>query len=105
MVVVLLAEGFEEIEALAVVDILRRGGVEVKMVSIETEKWVCGAHGIRVEADIAAGDGLLPETEAVILPGGGLGTENLKQSAWWKKHCVKRRKKGFIYALFARRLP
>lgn len=95
MVVVLLAEGFEEIEALAVVDILRRGGVEVKMVSIETEKWVCGAHGIRVEADIAAGDGLLPETEAVILPGGGLGTENLKQSAWVEKALRQAQEKGF----------
>ncbi len=82
MVVVLLAEGFEEIEALAVVDILRRGGVEVKMVSIQEEKWVCGAHGIRVEADAAVEADILREAEAVVLPGGGPGTERLKQSTW-----------------------
>lgn len=94
MVMVLFADGFEEIEALAVVDILRRGGVEVKMVSIQAEKWVCGAHGIRVETDIAAGDGLPAETEAVILPGGGQGTERLKQSAWVEDTLRQAQEKG-----------
>lgn len=82
MVMVLLADGFEEIEALAVVDILRRGGVEVQTVSIREEKWVCGAHEIKVEADRTAGEVQWDSVEAVVLPGGGLGTENLKASAW-----------------------
>ena len=60
--VVLLADGFEEIEALSVVDILRRGGVEVVMAAI--------------------GENVVKETDfaVVILPGGGEGTENLKAS-------------------------
>ncbi len=82
MVAVLLANGFEEIEALAVVDILRRGGLKVQTVSIEQEKWVCGAHGIRVEADCSAEEFELQGIQAVVLPGGGLGTDNLKDSQW-----------------------
>lgn len=94
MVVVLLADGFEEIEALAVVDILRRGGVEVQTVSIQKEKWVCGAHDIRVEADVLAKDAALQIMEAVILPGGGLGTENLKQSAWVEEILQRAQRQG-----------
>ena len=58
MVYVYLADGFEEIEALAPVDILRRCGVEVQTVGV-TGKTVAGAHGICVEADI------LPEAVAL----------------------------------------
>lgn len=46
------AEGSEEVEALAVVDILRRAGVETRIVSVTGDKMVTGAHGIRVEADM-----------------------------------------------------
>ncbi|MGN1081110.1 MAG: DJ-1/PfpI family protein, partial [Acutalibacteraceae bacterium] len=46
-----LADGFEEIEALATLDILRRGGVDIKTVGV-TGKFVTGAHDIKVEADI-----------------------------------------------------
>ena len=46
MVYVFLADGFEEIEALAPVDILRRADIEVKTVSITNDYEVCGAHGI-----------------------------------------------------------
>lgn len=46
-----LANGFEEIEGLAPVDILRRGGVEVKTVSITGSEWVETAHGITLKAD------------------------------------------------------
>lgn len=82
MVAVLLADGFEEIEALAVVDILRRGDVEVQTISVNEKKQVCGAHDIRVEADLTAEDARLQTAEAIVLPGGGLGTENLAQSVW-----------------------
>ena len=78
--VVLLAEGFEEIEALSVVDILRRAGVECKMCSISGEMRVKGGHGIEVVADMVIG-GLTPHgIDAVILPGGLLGAKNLKES-------------------------
>lgn len=76
MVYLLLADGFEEIEALTPVDVLRRGGVNLKTVSIG-DKTVVGAHGISVSADITL-DGLNKEDmEMLILPGGSLGTENL----------------------------
>lgn len=48
---VLLAEGFEEVEALAPVDILRRGGIEVLTISITDQKEVKGAHGVTITAD------------------------------------------------------
>ena len=51
MIYIFLAEGFEEIEALAPLDILRRAGVEVKTVSITDDYIVTGAHGIPVMAD------------------------------------------------------
>ena len=80
MTVVFLAEGFEEIEALATVDILRRAGIETVMAGVGT-KTVEGAHGITVTADCEAGDISPDETlEAVVLPGGLPGTINLEQS-------------------------
>ena len=68
MVYLLLAEGFEEVEALAPLDILRRGGVEVRTVGI-TGKTVTGSHGIPVVADILPSEVKEAEIEAVILPG------------------------------------
>ena len=69
MVYVLLAEGFEEVEALAPVDILRRGGVEVRTVGM-TGATVTGSHGIPVVADILP-DGVLADgMEMLVFPGG-----------------------------------
>jgi len=78
MVYMFLANGFEEIEALTVVDILRRGGVEIQTVSITKSNEVCGAHGIPVIADITYKK--INECECVILPGGLPGTTNLAAS-------------------------
>lgn len=81
MVYVLLAEGFEEIEAISTIDILKRGGVEVTAVSIGTHLQVTGAHHIKVMADALIGEAALDETvEAVILPGGMPGTTHLDES-------------------------
>ena len=77
MVYVILAEGFEEIEALTVVDVVRRAGVEVCMVSITSEKEVKGAHGIVVAADVLLPNTDLAASELVVLPGGMPGAENL----------------------------
>jgi len=79
-VLVPLANGFEELEAIAVVDVLRRGGVEVVMASIHDSLDVKGAHGVSVRADALFSDVAGAEYEAVVLPGGGEGTENLKNS-------------------------
>lgn len=76
-VYVLFAEGFEEIEALTVVDLLRRAGVEVKMTSITTAMEVTGGHGITVKMDMTLDKIQLDHVQAVVLPGGMPGTKNL----------------------------
>lgn len=79
MVYLLLAEGFEEIEALTPLDILRRADVEIRSVGI-TGKTVRGAHGIAVEADITPAEAT-EKMDMLILPGGMPGTDNLDASA------------------------
>lgn len=79
MVYVILAEGFEEIEALAPVDILRRGGVEVKLVTIK-DKTVIGSHGIVVESEMNIDEVKISEAECVFIPGGMRGVNNLLAS-------------------------
>ena len=78
-VYVFLADGFEEIEGLTVVDILRRGKVDVQTVSIG-EKRVCGSHGIVTEADLTF-DEMPDDGEYFVLPGGMPGTLHLKEHA------------------------
>ncbi|MBR6651127.1 MAG: DJ-1/PfpI family protein [Clostridia bacterium] len=83
MVYLFLAEGFEEIEALTPVDLLRRAKINVVTVGIGG-KVVCGAHGIKVEADVSEAEAvsMLSESgaEMVILPGGMPGSTNLDMS-------------------------
>jgi 4-methyl-5(b-hydroxyethyl)-thiazole monophosphate biosynthesis len=81
--IVFLAEGFEEVEALTPVDYLRRAGVEVSTVSIGPDALVRGSHGIAVNADrVLAGPGSFDpaDWDAVVLPGGGRGADNLAVS-------------------------
>lgn len=75
---VFLAEGFEEIEGLTVVDILRRAGVEAVTVAIGGKRQVMGSHGIHVVADCVFEDVAFEELEGIVLPGGMPGTTNLK---------------------------
>ncbi len=79
MIAVFLADGFEEIEALAVVDILRRAQLEVVTVGVGTEM-PTGAHGIAVQADMDEGNLETAKLAAVVLPGGMPGTLNLEKS-------------------------
>lgn len=79
MITVLLADGFEEIEALTPVDMLRRAGKKVVTVGI-TGKTVTGAHGIPVIADCEPKDLPHGKIECLILPGGMPGTKNLDES-------------------------
>ena len=76
-----LAEGFETIEALTVVDILRRAGIPITTVSITDNKEVISAHKIKVEADdvFAACD--FSDASMLVLPGGMPGTTNLEAHA------------------------
>ena len=79
MVVVFLAEGFEEVEALAPVDILRRAGVAVKLAGV-TGAMVTGSHGICVKTDLPAEEVDPAGLQAMMLPGGLPGTLNLEKS-------------------------
>lgn len=79
MIAVFLANGFEEIEALAVVDILRRAGLDVKTIGVGSVNPV-GAHNISVMADIAEDMLDVEALEAMVLPGGMPGTINLENS-------------------------
>ena len=74
---VFLADGFEEIEGLTVVDLLRRAGVEVTTVSIKDELTIHGAHKIDVQADKLFDEVNYKEEDMVVLPGGMPGTLNL----------------------------
>lgn len=74
---VFLADGFEEIEALATVDILRRAGVEVTTVSINPTPVVTGAHGVPVSADALLTDDSFENADLLVLPGGMPGAANL----------------------------
>lgn len=73
-----LIDGFEEIEALAVIDILRRGEVEVETVSVVDTVEVCGAHGIKVIADKQFGTEEYENADMIILPGGPGSPDLLK---------------------------
>lgn len=79
-VCIFLAEGFEEIEALTVVDMLRRAGITVTMAAVSESMEVTGAHGICVKADAPASDVLYEEMDMLVLPGGMPGTLNLGES-------------------------
>ena len=88
-----LADGFEEIEALATVDVLRRCGLDVQTVSVTDEIIVEGAHGVSVVAEELLESVDVTDSEALILPGGMPGAETLcntpKLQEMLKSHAAK----------------
>lgn len=80
MIYIFLADGFEEVEALAPADVLRRAGVSAHLVGVGS-KTVAGSHGISVECDITDSDITLNSNlQGIFLPGGMPGTLNLEKS-------------------------
>lgn len=77
---VLLAEGFEEIEAVTVIDLLRRAGVEVRTAALHGRR-ATGSHRITLEADAELEDLQDPLFDAIVLPGGLPGADHLQQDA------------------------
>lgn len=77
IVYVFLANGFEEIEALTPVDLMRRAGIKVVTVATSDSMTVTGANGIKVQADIMLCDGSLPQADMLVCPGGMPGASNL----------------------------
>ncbi|NLG05200.1 MAG: DJ-1/PfpI family protein [Clostridia bacterium] len=84
-VCVFLAEGFEEIEALTVVDLLRRDRLDVALVSVDDSDYVNGSHSVTVKADLNFSEVDFSETDMFVLPGGAPGTQHLKEN---EKLCV-----------------
>lgn len=78
---IFFAKGYEEIEALAVVDICRRLGLEIDMVSVTEESAVEGSHGIVVRMDRTYSQADFANYDMLLLPGGGEGTKNLEAHA------------------------
>ena len=77
MITLMLAEGFEEVEAITVADLLRRADLPIQTVSITGKQEVTGAHGIPVKADLLFHNLEFEEVKMIILPGGMPGTTNL----------------------------
>ena len=101
MVYMFLANGFEEVEALCPLDLLRRAGVEVTTVGIGAEQ-ITGSHGITVQADISDTFYTDSAPEMIILPGGMPGSTNLDESKTVDAALkVAARKSAFLCAICA----
>lgn len=75
---VFFGSGYEEIEALTVVDLLRRVGIEVQCISIDNQKQVMGSHKINVDMDAGIKDVDFDSLDMIVCPGGMPGTRNLE---------------------------
>lgn len=76
-VLAFMAEGFEEVECLAVVDVLRRAGIQTELVSISEQAEVCSSHQVRIKADKTLNEADLDHADVLFLPGGMPGASNL----------------------------
>lgn len=80
MVYFLLADGFEETEAIAPFDMVKRAGEEAVFVSVSENSTVTGAHGIKIVTDMFLKDVSTENGKMIVLPGGKLGVENLDKT-------------------------
>ena len=100
-VLIPLAPGFEEVEALTVVDILRRAGAEVTLAGTVPGA-ITGGNKIAVLADTGLDNAFEADYDMIVLPGGAVGTENLKKDARVKKAVERLNQKGrFVTAICA----
>lgn len=94
---IFLADGFEEVEGLTSVDLLRRAGLSVKTVSVMESTAICGSHGIRLTADMHI-TGLSPEQispdDMLVLPGGLPGTDHLEDHETLRTLLLAQQKAG-----------
>lgn len=77
MIYVHMAEGFEEVECLTIVDVLRRAQIDAKTVSVTGNRMVRGTHGVNIEADLLFEEADYDACEMIVLPGGMPGASNL----------------------------
>ena len=76
---IFMADGCEEIEGLTVVDLVRRAGIEIEMISVSGEKTVTGSHKIDFQTDVSKADADYASYDGIVLPGGMPGTTNLME--------------------------
>lgn len=90
-----LANGFEEVEALAPVDIFRRAGVEIQTVSVTGSEWVESSHGVTIKADVKFEDMRdFNDADMLMLPGGLPGATNLNEHAGVREALLAHNAKG-----------
>lgn len=89
-----LAEGFEEIEAISIIDVLRRAGFDVDVVSVTGNLEVNGSHGIKVIADVVFEEVDYDPVDMIVLPGGMPGSNNLNNHGGLKKQILSFHEKG-----------
>ena len=77
---IFMADGCEEIEGLTVVDLVRRAGIEIEMISVSGEKSVTGSHKIAFQTDVSKADADFASYDGIVLPGGMPGTLNEEAS-------------------------
>jgi protein deglycase len=96
-ILVPLAEGFEMIEALSVVDVFRRAGAHVDMAAIGDSLQVTSSHKVQIMADRKISDCVNETYDLIVLPGGIPGAENLKNSAVLAELLKKQNSKDKLY--------
>ena len=93
-----LADGFETVEALAPVDVMRRAGIEVVTVSIMKRHEVLSAQNVKVVTDVLYEEVSFDDASALVLPGGGVGTDNLSAHEPLREALVCANSKGMLVA-------
>jgi len=99
-VLVILADGFEEIEAICPIDLLRRSGAKVTVAGLAALE-VRGSHAVVVKADTVLGDCRDMTFDCVVLPGGGKGSEHLAASFEVLETVIKTAQSGVVAAICA----
>jgi len=96
-ILVPLAEGFEMIEALSIVDVFRRAGVQVDLAAVGESLQVTSSHQVKVMADLPLGECLENEYDLIVLPGGIPGAQNLQQSTILTELLKKQNSENKLY--------
>ena len=94
VVAVHLAEGFEEIEAVSIIDVLRRADIETLVVSITGKKEVTGSHNMTFKTDVLFDEVDYKQVKMIVLPGGMPGVQNLKDHEGLNKQLIRFYREG-----------
>ena len=97
-IAIIMADGCEEIEGLTVVDVLRRAGIKIDMLSISDSLTVKGSHGIEFKADYLMSDKNSSDYDGIVLPGGMPGTTNLETNTLVQNALNKQFNEGKLVA-------